>query len=1050
MSAKSILLQRRISGIENYQSSPRPAKSRRSTPGVVGILSRNDTPIPSDSLYKSWRSSLSVNSSSLDKIQENVEEAVDLADGVQQCLFAEPAPVNKPRRSTRRSSIRRSVIFGPALSPEYFDKSLPPNTPLKKGTMPPTNSFIAEQLLTSELEQIVEEEEAQNSYSELFSTPRKATKSPAPSIAKGNKSKSPKCLPTSAKIKPRMKKNASPAKVPKEIRKSYGGVSRKVTKQNRSSLPASMKPMTAVKLIGEKLVEDSTDGAAFRKPKPMEPVDTPMTKKSMLKDGSAKKIASVKDQPVSKRRSFVTGNAKKSSKDRRSLPSSVLMKAKSNTSIVPYIPVFYPVEDVSTLPQEESLEMSTEDVSEEESEIRLSLPTPLKKSIQGGVPLKQTKPKLWTPLRVDLESGVVLRKLHQALPTPVRKAIASNPVLRATKRALATPLRKQIEGQPKLRATKKALATPLRKEIEGQPKLRATKKALATPLRKQIEGQRKLHVTKKALATPLRKQIEGKPKLRVTRKTMATPVRKEIEGRPKLRATRKAMETPVREAIEAMPKLRKTKRALATPLRREIEGQPKLRATKTALATPLRKEIEGQPKLRATRKAMATPIRKEIEGKPKLRAVKKKMATPLRKDIERKPKLRAVMKSLPTPLKMDIRKTWNLRQTKPRMATPLQQSIKQKPTLRKVMKSLPTPVRQEIESQPTLKHTKKMLPLPLREEISQHPPLKPTRKRMATPLRQAPTERRAPKRRQSRSEDDLPPKKKAKAVVTQAKDLSPPIEYGGLQRLFKEAKTRHGTPQGDAVFQGFQKMFRTPRSKDLSPDFEGLEDLFNTPTMSTTVTPKKVKFMSPVAMTAKRSTRSTAVTLPVDTTLLLNVSKMDLESIMSGRRTRSKVASIPLVLEDPLPIEKPSQKPRTRKSTATSTISKSEEATVPTSKTRSLRSRSLGVPVNETAPVEVKKQAAKKQKETASKETKEVPEAVVTKRRTRATQSVTASKGTEEVPEAVVAKRRTRATQPVKEIVVSPVRKTRQSKTKKQVCVNFPTLVGLKIRSLTG
>ena len=1038
MSAKSILLQRRISGIENYRSSPRPAKSRRSTPGVVGILSRNDTPIPSDSLYKSWRSSLSVNSSSLDKIQEDVEEAVDLVDGVQQCLFAEPAPVNKPRRSTRRSSIRRSVIFGPALSPEYFDKSLPPNTPLKKGTMPPSNSFIAEQQLTSELEQIVEEEEAQNSYSELFSSPRKAAKSPTSSGAKGNEPKSPKRLPTPAKKKPELKKTASPAKASKEIRKSYGGVSRKGTKQNRSSLPASMKHMTAIKLIGGKLVEDSTDGAAFRKPKSMEPVDTPKMKKSMLKDKSAKKTSCIKDHPISKRRSFVTGNAMKSSKDRRSLPSSVLMKTKSDTSVVPYIPVFYPVEDVSTLPQEESSEMSTEDVSEEESEIRLSLPTPLKKSIQGGVPLRRTKPKLWTPLRVDLESGVVLRKLHQALPTPVRKAIASNPFLRATKKALATPLRKEIEGQPKLRATKKALATPLRKQIEGQPKLRATKKALATPLRKQIEGQ---------------------PKLRVTKKVLATPLRKEIEGQHKLRATRKAMATPVREEIKAMPKLRKTKKALATPLRREIEGQPKLRATKKALATPLRKEIEGQPKLRATRKAMATSIRKEIEGKPKLRAIKKKMATPLRKDIERKPKLRAVMKSLPTPLKMDIRKTLKLRQTKPRMATPLQQSIKQKPSLRKILKSLPTPVRQEIESQPTLRQTKKMLPLPLREEISQHPPLKPTRKRMATPLRQAIenapplrvtkmnenaplTEKRVSKRRQSRNEDDLPPKKKAKAVVTLTEDLSPPLEYGELQRLFKDTKTRCRMPQGDAIFQGMKRMFRTPRSKDLSPDFEGLMDLFNTSTVSTNVTPKKVKFMSPVAMTAKRSTRSTAVTLPVNSPMILNVSKIDPENIMTIRRTRSKGASMPLVLEDPLPTEKPSQKPRTRKSTATSTIPKSEDATV-TPKTRSLRSRSLGPPVNETAPVEVKKRATKKQKEVASEETKEVPEVVVTKRRTRAMQPVTASKETEEVPVAVVTKRRTRATHPVNDIVASPVRKTRQSKTKKQVRVDFPSLVVL-------
>ena len=982
VSTKSILLQTRISGIENYRSSPRSARSLRSTPGTVSVTSRNDTPVPSDSLYKSWRSSLSVNSSSLDKIQEDGEEAVDGADNVQQCLFAEEqikisdgASVNKPRRSTRRSSMRRSVAFGPALSPEYFDKALPPNTPLRKGTMPPSVSFVADQL-PNELEQIVEEEEAQNSYSELFSSPGKARKSPTPSKGKEIKTKSPKQLPTPTQERKKaaaVKKAASPAKGTNKIRKSYGGISKKGTTQKRSSLPASMKQLTPVKLIGRELTEDSTDGAAFGKPKPKEAMPTPKTKKKIVKDESTKKLRPIKDQPA-RNRSFVIGGSKeKSSNNRRSLPASALVKGASDTSLIPYVPVFYPEEDVSTLPQEESLEASTEDISEEESNVKLSLPTPLKKSIQGGVPLRRTKPKLWTPLRVDLEKGVVLCKLHQALPTPVRKAIASNPVLRATKKALATPLRKEIEGQPKLHATKKAMATPLRKEIEGQSKLRATKKAMATPLRKEIEGQ---------------------PKLRATKKAMATPLRKEIEGQPKLRATKKAM---------------------ATPLRKEIEGKPKLLATKKALATPLRKEIEGKPKLCATRKAMATPVRKEIEAKPKLRATKKKLATPLRKDIERKPKLRTVMKSLPTPLKMNIRKTWSLRQTKPRMTTPLQQSIKQKPTLRKVMKSLPTPIRQEIESQPALKRTKKMLPLPIREEILQRPPLKPTKRRMATPLRQAienalpfkvtkkngiapTTERRAPKRKQSRSEDDLPPKKKAKAVVSVNKDLSPPIEYGGLQRLFKEtSKARRGTPQGDAMYQGIQRMFRTPKGKeDLSPDFEGLVDLFNTPVVLTNMTSKKVMFLSPVAMSAKRSTQSKAA------------------SVENVRQTRSKTALIPFALEDPSLVEQPNKKTSVKrgrpakKATRISSMHESGGNTVPTPAIISRRSssRSLAVPVSEVAPVAVKKKVTtRKKNEAESEETKEHPEAIVTKRQTRASQSV-------------------------QEPVVSPVGKTRQSKNK--------------------
>ena len=405
------------------------------------------------------------------------------------------------------------------------------------------------------------------------------------------------------------------------------------------------------------------------------------------------------------------------------------------------------------------------------------------------------------------------------------------------------------------------------------------------------------------------------------------------------------------------------------------------------------------------------------------------MATPLRKDIESKPKLRTVIKSLPTPLKTDIKKKWSLRQTKRRMATPLQKGIKERPTLRKVMKSLPTPIRQEIESQPTLRQTKKMLPLSVREEILKHPTLKPTRRRMATPLRQAienapplkvtkkneivpPTERRAPKRRPSKGEDDLPPTKKAKAVIATTKDLSVPVEYTGLQRLFKEtSKTRCGTPQGDAMYQGVQRMFQTPkRQKDLSPDYEGLADLFSSPVLSTMVTTKKVTFLSPVAMSAKRSTRSTATPSSVNNTMLLNVPKLDYSENTSVRRTRSKEASVPLTLEDPAPtseLRKTSQKrakSKAQKSTKISPVPDPENDTIPTVATKSLRSgnKSIAPPVDEVAPIAAKKKGTSKKTIEEDKEAKEAPVTVM---------------------------RRTRAAKPVESPTVSLVRQTRQSKT---------------------
>ena len=732
VSGKPVLLQRRITGSGNRRTSPRSNKSqRRSTPGTVGAASRISTPVPSGSLYKSWRSSLSTNGSSLDKIQEDKEEVDFESFSVQQCLFteevakipeeaAQSTATKKTQRPTRRTSMRRSVIFGPALSPEYFDKTLPPSTPLKKGALPTFSaSFVGDQP-PCELEQIQEEsftEAKDSSYSELV-----------------GKSKSPQASPATRTkaASPAKKGGHLSAKLQRNTRKSLGGNVKKRTRQNRSSLPASLNSST-VGLVGVPKGKIKMVEAAVKTHKQLKRLATPIREeihkrpklRKTKKNTKIKRRSIGEDTTDGARLSVSAGNKANLADTRRSFSSS------ASVSIV---------KDTPDL-------MEEDEVADKKSEIYMSLPTPLKTAIHGGIPLRRTKPTLYTPLREDLKKGTVLHKVYKTLPTPVRKEITTNPPKLQTtrkqlstklsidvqtksklKKSLPTPIREEIASKPRLHATTKSLPTPLRKEIENSPPLRKTKKSLPTPLRKEIESSPPLRPIRRAMPTPLRKEIESSPLLRKTKKSLPTPLRKEIESSPPLHPTRRAMPTPLRKEIESSPPLRPTRRAMPTPLRKEIESSPPLRKTKKSLPTPLRKEIESSPPLRRTKRAMPTPLRKEIESSPPLRKTKKSLPTPLQKEIESSPPLRRTKRAMPTPLRKEIESSPPLRRTKRAMPTPLRKEIESSPPLRRTRRAMPTPLRKEIESSPPLRKTKKSLPTPLRKEIESSPPLRPTRR----------------------------------------------------------------------------------------------------------------------------------------------------------------------------------------------------------------------------------------------------------------------------------------------------------------------------------
>ena len=220
--------------------------------------------------------------------------------------------------------------------------------------------------------------------------------------------------------------------------------------------------------------------------------------------------------------------------------------------------------------------------------------TPLRREIESKPGLRKTMRRLPTPLRKEIKKKPQLRATKRSMPTPVRREIASGVQLKQARvqKSLPTPLRKQIASGVKLEKTRRAAPTPLRKQIESGVELRKTRKAAPTPLRKQIESGVELRKTRRAAPTPLRKEIESGVELRKTKRTLPTPLKLAIQQGKQLKKTKKSLPTSVKAEIEAQPQLRKTKRSIPADLKMAIESQPILK--KVQLPEASKKSVKGR------------------------------------------------------------------------------------------------------------------------------------------------------------------------------------------------------------------------------------------------------------------------------------------------------------------------------------------------------------------------------------------------------------------------------------------------------------------------
>ena len=596
----------------------------KSTPNSAVSGARHPTPMPTSvgDSFRSSRSSYTASGSLLVSIQETGETpspTVKMATPTN-VLFQESTC------GRTRSSKRKSVTFGPQLSPELFDKGLPPNTPVRRGKNP-----------NAALNQNGGQGTSRNSVSR-FST--------------GVYGESLGIVEEEDSIASEGCTGSDSLYVIGEESPNYSTIA-------HCPSPASLN------LTMSDYEQEEAEAEAYYESDFEE--DSEFMDEAV--DGEGDIAETKKALPTPIRKGIEAKPALK--KTKKALPTPLRAeikqrpKLRSRRNHMP-TPLRQAIENRPALRR-----------------VLKRMQTPLRRDIESKHALRKTKQSLPTPVRKEIEKKPQLRATKKSMPTPLRKEIVNPPALRKTRNAMPTPVRREIENGVELKKTRKAAPTPLRKEIESGVELRKTRKAAPTPLRKEIESGVELKKTRKAAPTTLRKEIESGVELRKTRKAAPTPLRKEIESGVELRKTKNAAPTPLRKEIESGVELRKTRKAAPTPLRKEIESGVELRKTRKAAPTPLRKEIESGVELRKTRKAAPTPLRKEIESGVELRKTKRRLHTPLKLAIQQGKQLRKTKRSLPAAVRAEIEAMPRLRKTKRSIPADLKKEIESQPVLKK-------------------------------------------------------------------------------------------------------------------------------------------------------------------------------------------------------------------------------------------------------------------------------------------------------------------------------------------------------------------------------
>eukprot|EP00047_Mylnosiga_fluctuans_P024096 m.152389 g.152389 ORF g.152389 m.152389 type:complete len:1236 (+) comp9776_c0_seq1:106-3813(+) len=577
------------------------------------------------------------------------------------------APQNTTKASPRiRRSIlqtvaspsrRKSVAIGPALSPEIFDKNLPPATPLKRGATPTRPSTLARfqspaaipevpavpptpaDLISFDEPAVSLADELAQSQTAPAGTPKPAKAASAP--ASTVKATTPAVTP----------KATTPAATPQTV-------TSKGPTTPAAAVPAANADATPVA---------NADATPIAAPAATA-VSTGKKRRSSIKSGVPTPVAAEATTPA------------------QGTPAADQSIALIELS--PFVPAPVAVTPVKAASPASPAHTATS-----------TAPTPM--SVKSTAP-STMKRRLQTPVSIKLAAATA-RTPRSAAVTPSRFEQAKT----AAKKALATPIREAIKSGVALRAKPK-LPEAVAEAIQARPALNAVlKKALSTPVRAEIAAGAKLRATMRKMATPVRAAIAtGKQALKPLMKKMATPVRKQIVDGVALRETKPKMTAPLQDEIKAGVALKAKPAPPTIPaaLAEEIVVGKKLRSTKAKMATPLKKAIQSGATLRATKKTLPASLQEEIKQGVALRSrpkIRKSLGEAISKGVSLKSKLPAT--TLATPVKKQIKTGIALRKTLPAAPTPLRAEIQQGKALRKTLKAIAPELKSEIEHAVPLK-----------------------------------------------------------------------------------------------------------------------------------------------------------------------------------------------------------------------------------------------------------------------------------------------------------------------------------------------------------
>jgi len=335
---------------------------------------------------------------------------------------------------TRKSS-RRSVAFAAELSPEIFDKNLPPATPVTRGRQPASAAAAAMDSLDSPAEQVTRK-------SNRMKTPLRNEISSGVSLRKVKENVTPD--EASPAPKPARRKGAVPTPARNAIK---AGVQLRATKkQVQTPLRNEIKAGTSLRQVTRK-------GA----------VPTPA--RNAIKAGVQLRATKKKVQtPL--RNEIKAGTSLRQVTRKGAVPTPVRQAIREGVTLKTTI---------------RRMNMALKQAIEEGVDLsklvkKGAVPTPARNAIRRGVQLKATKQKMQTPLRKQIAAGTKLSKVMKAsaVATPVRNAIKAGVQLKATKQKMQTPLRAEIKrGKALNKVMKKgAVPTPARNAIKAGVQLK--------------------------------------------------------------------------------------------------------------------------------------------------------------------------------------------------------------------------------------------------------------------------------------------------------------------------------------------------------------------------------------------------------------------------------------------------------------------------------------------------------------------------------------------------------------------------------------------------